>query len=223
MNLADSSAIIFDSDGVLVDSEVIHMAVERELLNELGLHYENDVYLSRFAGLSNADYYAELQADYAEQMGKPFPADFGEQLHKRTWPRIESELQAMDGVVALVRAFQGKTAVGSSAPIDRLTRKLEITGLLDLFAPHIYSADHVMHGKPAPDLFLHAAKNLGVQPKDCAVIEDSVHGVVAARNAGMVPIGFVGGGHVDRGLKDRLIESGAEIVVSSHGEIRDLL
>ncbi len=223
MNLAEFDAIIFDNDGVLVDSEIIHIAVEREFLEELGLHYDIEVYLSRFVGLSNADYYAELQADYAEQMGKPFPADFGEELHKRAWPRMESELQAMDGIVALVRAFQGKAAVGSSAPIDRLTRKLEITGLTDLFAPHIYSADHVTCGKPAPDLFLHAAKNLGIQPRDCAVIEDSVHGVVAARKAGMVPIGFVGGGHADDGLKDRLIQSGAEAVYSSHRELENLL
>lgn len=223
MSIAHCDALIFDSDGVLVDSEVIHIAVEQELLAELGLTYDHETYLSRFVGLSNPDFYAELASDYEARIGGSFPADFGSRLQKRIWPRIEAELRPIDGVARLVEAVGGKVAVGSSAPFERLTRKLDITGLSPLFSPHIYSVDHVPNGKPAPDLFLHAASQIGVQPDRCAVIEDSVNGVKAARAASMTPIGFVGGGHADAGLGERLKANGAAFVVSSHAEIINLL
>ena len=138
-------------------------------------------------------------------------------------PRIEAELTAIDGVAELVRAFGGKVAVGSSSPYQKLVKKLKITGLESLFAPHIYSADHVKAGKPAPDLFLHSAAQLDVDPGRCLVIEDSVHGVLAAIAAGMTPIGFVGGGHCDVGLEQRLLANGAEVVVTHHNQILALL
>ncbi len=223
MLFADCDALIFDSDGVLVDSEVIHMAVEQEMLAELGLYYDHETYLSRFVGLSNPDFYSELASDYATRVGGSFPADFGTRLQERIWPRIEAELCPIDGVAQLVEAVRGKVAVGSSAPFERLIRKLDITGLSPLFEPHIYSVDHVQNGKPAPDLFLYAASQIGVQPDRCAVIEDSVNGIKAARAANMTPIGFVGGGHADAGLGERLEANGAATVVSSHIEIVDLL
>lgn len=223
MKFSELDALIFDSDGVLVDSEIIHIAVEQELLSELGLHYERTTYLSRFVGLSNADFYSQLSSDYALHVGGEFPSDFGSMLQERLWPRIEAELQPIDGVADLVEAFHGKVAVGSSAPLERLTKKLEIANLFSLFSPHVYSVDSVAKGKPAPDLFLHAAEQLGAQPDKCAVIEDSVHGVIAARAAQMIPIGFVGGSHADSGLGERLKASGAEFVVSCHSEIHRLL
>ncbi|TAD80737.1 MAG: HAD family hydrolase [Sphingomonadales bacterium] len=215
--------MIFDCDGVLVDSEIIHVAAERELLAELGLAYEHEAYLTRFVGLSNADFHTELQLDYASLIGGEFPSDFGSRLGDIVWPRIEAELTAIDGVADLVHFFGGAVAVGSSSPYEKLLKKLELTGLQSLFAPHIYSADHVKAGKPAPDLFLHCATQLGVDPCRCLVIEDSVNGVRAARAAGMIPVGFVGGGHSDHGLEERLLANGAETVVSHHSQIRSLL
>lgn len=223
MALSDYDALIFDSDGVLVDSEVIHIAVERELLAEFGLAYDHETYLTRFVGLSNPDFYLELSSDYEAHIGGKFPSDFGSRLQERTWPRIESELRPIDGVAKLIEAFGGKVAVGSSAPFDTLTKKLDLTGLASLFSPHIYSVDHVQNGKPSPDLFLHAAKQIEVPAGRCAVIEDSVNGVIAAKAAGMMPIGFVGGGHADSRLAHRLEANGAAYVVSSHAEIIDLL
>jgi HAD superfamily hydrolase (TIGR01509 family) len=223
MLLKDAKAIIFDCDGVLVDSEVIHVAAELELLAQLGLVYEHEAYLTRFVGLSNADFCAELGSDYAKIVGDQFPKDFGTQLERIVWPRIEAELEAIDGVADLVHSFGGKVAVGSSSPYEKLLKKLEITGLQPMFAPHIYSADHVKAGKPAPDLFLHSAAQLDTDPSRCLVIEDSVHGVKAARAAGMTPIGFVGGGHSDSGLEHRLLANGAEVVVSHHSQIQALL
>lgn len=223
MRLNRPEAIIFDCDGVLVDSEVIHIAAELELLAHLGLVYEREAYLTRFVGLSNADFLAELRSDYAKLSGDEFPSNFGSQLEQIVWPRIEAELEAIDGIADLVCAFGGKVAVGSSSPYHELVRKLEITGLQSLFAPHIYSADHVKAGKPAPDLFLHSAAQLDVDPGRCLVVEDSVHGVLAAIAAGMTPIGFVGGGHCDAGLEQRLLANGAEVVVTHHTEILALL
>ncbi len=223
MRLNEHEAIIFDCDGVLVDSEVIHIATELEVLAHLGLVYERETYLTRFVGLSNADFHAELRSDYAKLTGDEFPSNFGPQLDQIVWPRIEAELEAIDGVADLVRAFGGKVAVGSSSPYQKLLKKLEIAGLQSLFAPHIYSADHVKAGKPAPDLFLHSAAQLDVDPGRCLVIEDSVHGVLAAIAAGMTPIGFVGGGHCDVGLEQRLLANGAQVVVAHHNQIIALL
>ena len=223
MQLSNFKAIIFDCDGVLVNSEVIHMAVERELLSELGLEYDHATYLLRFVGLSNPDYYRHLNEDFAERVGGIFHEDFGDRLEARTWPRIEAELSAIDRIAELLKALDRPVAVASSAPIKKLQRKLEITGLTRLFAPHIYSVDHVSRGKPAPDLFLHAAQALGVDPVNCAVIEDSVHGIRAAQAAGMTPIGFVGGGHADAGLPSRLKDSGAAIVATDHAQLLSLI
>jgi HAD superfamily hydrolase (TIGR01509 family) len=216
---SEFDALIFDSDGVLVDSEAIHLAVERELLAELGLFYDTETYLSRFVGLSNADFFSQLKADYALQSRVEFPPDFVDQLQNRVWPRIEAELQPIEGIAQLVETFAGKVAVGSSATKDRLLRKLTITDLMPLFASHIYSVDDVERGKPEPDLFLHVAHQLGVQPQRCAVIEDSVNGIRAARAAEMTAIGFIGGSHADSGLRKRLLDAGASIVASSHWEI----
>ncbi len=223
MPLSNCDALIFDSDGVLVNSEVIHIAAEQELLAELGLTYDYPTYVSRFVGLSNADFHSELASDFAKRIGGEFPRDFASQLQERVWPRIEAELKPMDGVEHLVSAFGGRVAVGSSASIDKLARKLEIANLDRLFAPHIYSAEHVRKGKPAPDLFLYAAEQLEVRPERCVVIEDSVNGVRAAQAANMTAIGFVGGGHADPALADRLKAAGAAVVASSHAEIIGLL
>ncbi|MBV7266220.1 HAD family hydrolase [Erythrobacter ani] len=222
MTLSGIEAIIFDCDGVLVDSEVIHIAVERELLAEDGLRYSDEEYLTRFVGLSNPDFHRELRGDYLSRADREFPYDFEERLQSRLWPRVERELKAITGVSELVDAFSGSVAVASSSPPDRLSKKLTMTGLADLFAPHIYSAEQVDRGKPSPDLFLFAAAALGVSPGRCAVIEDSLHGITAAKRAGMRAIGFVGGAHADVGLRARLLHGGAQFVVSGHDEVQKL-
>ena len=156
----DIRAIIFDNDGVLVDSEIIHIAVEREVLAEFGLTYSDETYKSRFVGLSMPDYLAEIDADHRAVSGQALPAEFVSQLRARGWPRIQAESQAMAGAADLLRAFDGPYAVASSAPLERLRIKLTLTELIHFFGPHIYSAEQVENGKPAPDLFLHAAQQL---------------------------------------------------------------
>lgn len=223
MDLSRIDAIIFDNDGVLVDSEVIHLAVERELLAEMGLIYDHASYLKRFVGLSNADYRVELNRDHVAKFGTPFPVDFGATLFERVWPRIEADLQPMPGIERMLSHVRRAIAVASSAPIKRLTRKLELTGLHDRFAPHIYSSDQVDKGKPAPDLFLYASRRLSVPADRCMVVEDSVNGVIAGRAAGMLTVGFVGGGHVDQAHAARLVDAGAHFVVDHHDALHAFL
>ena len=216
LSSSDFDAIIFDNDGVLVDSERIHVAVELELLKELGLDYSYGEYLSRFVGLSTPDFHAALSHDFEAKYDKPFPDTFSDDLHKRVWPRMEAELEPLPGISDLVERAGKPVAVASSASADRLNRKLVLTNLHDLFDPHIYSSQRVQNGKPAPDLFLFAAAQLGIPPQRCAVIEDSVNGVRAGRAAGMIVVGFIGGGHADERLGERLRDAGAHLISARH-------
>lgn len=219
MDHARFDAIIFDCDGVLVDSEVIHIAAERELLAELGLEYDLNTYITRFVGLSNSDFYAQLRKDYEIQCLGCFPANFGDELWTRVCPRLKTELKPVHGAEQLVKQFAGPVAVASSASLSRLTYKLQLTNLLELFSPHIYSSEHVSSGKPAPDLFLHVASRLDVTPARSLVVEDSVNGVMAGRSAGMFTIGFVGGSHTDLAHRDRLLNAGAHFVAKDYHDL----
>lgn len=216
------SALIFDCDGVLVDSEAIAIQAERDLLASWGLVYDFQTFVSRFVGLHNRDFYAALASD-AAALGVTLPEGFGPALQANNWARFETDLTAIDGVAEAATAFSGALAVASSSEADKLVRKLQITELHDLFAPHIYSSDLVTNGKPAPDLFLLTAERLGADPAGCLVIEDSINGIKAARAAGMTAWGFTGGGHADPGLAARLQAAGAHGVFASHGEIASAL
>lgn len=212
------SALIFDCDGVLVDSEAIAIQAERELLASWGLDYDFRTFVSRFVGLHNRDFYSALEDD-ADVLGLKLPEGFGQQLQANNWKRYEADLTAIAGVADVVAAFSGVLAVASSSEADKLVRKLEITHLHHHFTPHVYSSDLVKNGKPAPDLFLLTAERLGVDPDSCLVIEDSINGIKAARAAGMRAWGFAGGGHADEGLAQRLSKAGANAVFASHDEI----
>lgn len=214
-------AIIFDCDGVLVDSERIAVAVEMEHLGRLGLTYGHQDYLSRFVGLTNEDFHDALQSDHQALHGLPLPHSFFGDLKAACWARYESELTSFEGLLPLLDLFDGPVAVASSSSKELLHRKLEITALHGRFAPHIYSGDEVENGKPAPDLFLLAAERIGMKPSECMVIEDSVNGVRAAVAAGMPVWGFTGGGHADAGLAERLLSAGAGEVFSTFAELSE--
>lgn len=189
------------------------------MLAELGLHYETTEFQTRFVGLPNEAFYSELAKDYAKLEKGAFPADFHDRHNTEVWKLFDRDLEAIDGIRTLVEGYSGKVAVGSSSSLKSLPKKMKLTGLSDLFAPHIYSGDLVENGKPAPDLFLYAAARIDMEPQDCAVIEDSVNGIKATVAAGMFAIGFTGGKHADADLENRLYEAGARDVVSSHSEL----
>lgn len=212
-------AILFDCDGVLVDSEKIYVDVEREHLARIGLHYELDAYMDRFQGLGSEDFWSALDRDYRALGKGPLPETFGPDLDAATLERIDRELAEISGIKQLLEAHSGPRAVASSSRLHRLIHKLKHTGLLPYFDPHVYSGEQVQNGKPAPDLFLFAADKLGVSPSATLVIEDSANGVKAGLAAGMTVWGFVGGGHSHDGHAEQLRAAGAHQVVDSHDNL----
>jgi beta-phosphoglucomutase-like phosphatase (HAD superfamily) len=214
-------AVIFDCDGVLVDSETLALDVELEVLAELGLTFDRDDYVLRFMGLSTEAFHAAMDVEAQQRLGRAIAADV--RGSGRLREVMVAHLTEVPGATEAVMALRLPKAIASSGSRQGLERKLRQTGLWDHFAPHVYSADHVANAKPAPDLFLHAAAALGVLPADCLVLEDSVNGVVAARAAGMTVWGFLGGGHAHGRLGARLTEAGAQRLVKDWSEAAALL
>ncbi len=216
-------AILFDCDGVLVDSEKIYVEVERQHLARIGLDYDLDEYLTRFQGLGSNDFWSALDRDHRARGKGPLPETFAHDLDNATRERIDRELSEIAGIKQLLDSHDGPRAVASSSRLHRLIHKLQHTGLFDYFDPHIYSGEQVQNGKPAPDLFLFAAHNLGTDPETTLVIEDSANGVRAGLAAGMTVWGFVGGGHSHDGHVEQLTAAGAHRVVRSHDDLANLL
>ncbi|WP_346892541.1 HAD family hydrolase [uncultured Roseibium sp.] len=213
------STILFDCDGVLVDSEIIYIDVEREHLSRLGLTYSVQDYQQRFLGLTSTDFYKAVEDDYAALGKGALPAGFADGLDRATRERMDRDLVAVDGIRPLLEVYQGAKAVASSTRLNRLNEKLRQTGLHPYFDPHIYSGEQVQNGKPAPDLFLFAADKLQATAEECLVVEDSVNGVRAGCAAGMTVWGFTGGSHGDDALKERLFEAGASEIFSGHNDL----
>ena len=217
------AAVIFDCDGVLVDSEVIAVAVELECLAEIGLDYERQEFIERHLGQTMAEFYAALDHEHRRRFARPLPDHLPARVSERTSVRIEAELVAIAGVHATVTALATLKAVASGSAMARLEHKLRKTGLLDVFAPHVYSSEMVARGKPAPDIYLHVARQLAVDPKACVAVEDSLNGVRAAAAAGMTVIGFTGGGHCGPHHAARLKDAGAAHVTADMAELLEIV
>jgi HAD superfamily hydrolase (TIGR01509 family) len=216
-------AVIFDCDGVLVDSEVIALRVELAALAEIGLHYERHAFAERFLGQTNATFHAGLNDDHQQQFGKPLPENFGDQLAARIWAEMAGNTDAVAGVHDVVKGITVAKAVASSSSAFRLEHKLRHAGLFDVFAPHVYSGELVPRGKPWPDLYLHTAAQLKVDPAACVAVEDSVNGVRSAVAAGMITIGFIGGGHCSPNLAALLRNAGAVHVANDMPHLLEIL
>lgn len=204
-------AIIFDCDGVLVDSEVLAIRGERGALEALGLNYSPQDYVRKFVGLHDNTFFDALRRDYREAHKCDAPDDFEDQIlaGRRRERHLLTPVAGADAAMKKARQVAGAIAVASSSRAHFLQSKLERTELYGLAAPHVYSADLVDHGKPAPDIFLYAAEKIGADPKRCLVLEDSENGVKAGVAAGMTVWGFLGGGHIFGGHGKRLIAAGA--------------
>jgi HAD superfamily hydrolase (TIGR01509 family) len=203
--------LIFDCDGVLVDSEHLACAALAELMTTLGHSMTADEAMLAFAGRSLKDVLARAE----RLLSRPIPKDVGEQAAVQLMARFRRELQAVAGAKEAIAALPYRRCVASSSTPDRLMLSLDITGLSPLFGNNVFSAVEVANGKPAPDLFLLAARRLGEEPSSCIVIEDSVLGVEAAGAAGMAAIGFAGASHANQDLAERLAAAGAEPVIHS--------
>jgi HAD superfamily hydrolase (TIGR01509 family) len=183
--------VIFDCDGVLVDSERLSVSLDVRLLAGLGWPLTEAEIIERFVGRTDAAMRAEIEEHLGRDVG-PAWAAFGEEYVRL----FATELRPVDGVVEAVDAVQAAgyaTCVASSGGHDKIRRNLALTGLRERFGERIFSGEDVVHGKPAPDLFLHAAEAMAVEPARCAVVEDSRHGVAAARAAGMRAYAYAGG------------------------------
>ena len=213
------TAIIFDCDGVLVNSEEIALEIELAFLSEAGLSFDKAEHQHRFMGVTWPDYAAGIAAEALRQTGKPLRAAFLEELLERVHAAYEERLQPIPGMRELAAHTPQPKAVASSSHKDRLHWKLERTGLKPHFDPHIYSAEDVKRGKPAPDLFLYAAERIGAEPSTTLVIEDSAHGIKAAKAAGMIAAGFTAGGHCLAGHGAVLSEAGADLVFASLADL----
>jgi HAD superfamily hydrolase (TIGR01509 family) len=180
--------VIFDCDGVLVDSEPIAIRIDAEIFAEFGMPMSEAEIVERFVGRSPSVTWGAIE----EHLGRPLPADFSARTRAKFDAAYEHNLHAIDGIEEALDQITARTCVASSSDPDRLDHKLRLTGLFDRFAGRIFSAAEVQNGKPAPDLFLHAARRMGVEPGACAVVEDSQYGVQAARAAGMAAYGYTG-------------------------------
>ncbi|MFF0753074.1 HAD family hydrolase [Streptomyces sp. NPDC004267] len=181
--------VIFDCDGVLVDSERIAARVQVALGAELGWPLTEEEVVDRFIGRSHA----AIREQVAARLGEETAAIWSERFEQRHREAVDADLAAVDGLPEALAAITLPTCVASSGSHDKMRHTLGRTGLYDHFAGRIHSATEVSRGKPAPDLFLHAARSMGVDPAACAVVEDSRPGVEAARAAGMRAFGYAGG------------------------------
>ena len=211
--------VIFDCDGVLIDSEVIACRTDAACLAEVGIAITAEEIMERYVGVSMASMLADIQARH----GKVLPDDFAATLRRRIAAAFEVGLRPMDGVEAVLVALTSRVCVASSSVPERLLHSLSLVRLLHYFDPHVFSATQVSRGKPAPDLFLFAAERMGATAEECLVIEDSSAGVRAAVAAGMRVVGFVGGGHCRPGHAERLMEAGAAAVFDHMGQFGGLL
>jgi HAD superfamily hydrolase (TIGR01509 family) len=186
---APISLVIFDCDGVLVDTERIAVRIDVMVLAQLGWPMTEAEVVQRFMGRSDE----EMTADIEAHLGRRLPASWEEPFRHLYRQAFEAELEPVAGVVEALDAIATPTCVASSGTHEKIRFTLGLTGLYERFAGRIFSVSDVARGKPAPDLFLHAAGRMGVPPGQCAVVEDSRYGVDAARAAGMRAFGYAGG------------------------------
>lgn len=191
------SLVIFDCDGVLVDSERIGLRMDAFVLSELGWPMDEAEVVKRFVGLSSESIRQEIEAHLGRRLPDDWEADYGH-LYREAF---ETELVPVDGILEALDRITLPTCVASSGGHDKMRHTLGLTGLYERFRGRIFSVTEVKNGKPAPDLFLHAASRMGVDPTACAVVEDSRFGVEAARAAGMSVFGYAGGVTPEQSLK----------------------
>ena len=203
--------IVFDCDGVLVDSEVLSIKALTQVLNEASINITYQQVVRHF-GMKQTDILLKI----SEITGQDIGADVAARIWPTTREMFERELKAMPGIVAFLdRHPDARRCVASSSTLERIHNSLRLTGLTRYFEGAVFSSTQVARGKPAPDLFLFAAASMNVDPGQCFVIEDSRYGVQGAVAAGMTPIGFSGGSHIEPIHTQSLKDAGAETVAET--------
>ena len=211
--------VIFDCDGVLVDSEVISCRAHAETLTRHGYPITSDQVFDRFLGRSMRKTTLEIEAE----LGRPLPEDFHTQVYAEIFRLFAASLEATPHIEQTLAAITTPMCVASSGPPEKISTSLNHVGLYDRFAPHIFSAVQVSNGKPAPDLFLFAAEQMRTPPARCLVIEDSVAGVTGALAAGMLVFGYHGGSHCRPDTAETLRAAGATVTFDDMRQLPELI
>lgn len=213
--------VIFDCDGVLVDSEIIAARVEAELLTSAGFEISPEEIAETYSGMTFKDIMLRIE----EIAGIPLQASLLEQSERLVDERLRRDVQAIAGVHDAVLGVSGPRCVCSNSSLERLDLMLTATKIKPLFGNNVFSslATESRRPKPFPDVFLHAADAMGANPANTFVIEDSVHGIRGAKAAGMRVVGFTGAAHSYPGHADMLMEAGAETVIRRWPELGAVL
>ena len=211
--------VIFDCDGVLVDSEVISCRAHAETLTRHGYPITSEQVLTRFLGVSDR----EARQAIETELGHKLPDDFEQQVKTATLRSYADDLRLIPNIDTAIAAIDLPKCVASSGTPEKIRHGLTCAGLYDLLAPHIFSASQVKRGKPAPDLFLFAAGQMRASPERCVVIEDSIPGITGALAAGMTVLGFYGGSHCRPGYADTLRAAGAALTFDDMRQLPGLI
>ncbi len=208
--------VIWDCDGCLIDSEYLACGAAAEGLGQAGYPISTEDFIHRFAGSGWPEIKARLHQERGAAFVEAIPLDW---IGARQDRLFDEQLQAIPHVAAAIKAMDLPVCVASGSGMDRLEHTLKKTGLWDRFAGHVYSASMVAHGKPAPDLFLYAAAQMGVDPARCLVIEDGMPGIQGAKAAGMTVFGFLGGSHISPAWRERMKVASPDVIFD---DMRDL-
>ena len=211
--------VIFDCDGVLVDSEVISCRAHADVLTMHGYAITADEVFDRFLGRSTRQANLEIEAELGRKLPDAYHGDLQDELFRS----FEADLEAIRGIHDVLDRITQRVCVASSGSHQRMRVSLGATGLYDRLSPNIFSASQVKNGKPAPDLFLFAAGEMKVPAERCVVIEDSVAGIAGARAAGMAVLGFYGGSHCRLGYAETLREAGALLAFDDMRQLPELV
>jgi len=211
--------IIFDCDGVIVDSEILASTLVVRMLGPKGYTASVETHTRRYSGLKEVEILDLIEKDYGFQAPEDFLENFGVELRKA----FLTELQAIPGMVGLISSLDLPASVVSNSDQEDVIRNTRKVGVLDVFEGRVFSADMVENPKPASDLYLKAIEEIGLSPDEMLVIEDSLPGVTAAKAAGLFTIGFLGASHIFEGHGEKLIEAGADRLAANAEELRTLL
>lgn len=212
--------VIFDCDGVLVDSETVSIRVLLDGLRSKGLEMDEAEAYRHFLGRSLGTVTRTIREEFGIDADEVFLEDMRHELYAR----FRAELKPMRGIAETLDALSFRRCVASSSQPERIRLSLSITGLIGRLEPNIFSAAMVARGKPAPDLFLHAASQMGADPQNCIVIEDSPAGIEAGHRAGMAVFAFVGGSHAGTpGYRERIDALSPEVVFDAMPDLIHLV
>lgn len=209
--------LIYDFDGVIADSEALANTVLAEVVSELGVPTTLQDAYTRYMGKRFSEVISEIEV----AVGRRLPSKFSEDFQSRTLERFRQDLMPVGGATTYIETFAHlPKCIASSSSLDRIALCLDVLGMRTTFEPYVYSASMVSRGKPHPDIFLFAAKQMDVEPSRSIVIEDSASGVEAAAAAGMTVIGLLAGSHIQDGHRDRLNVAGAHHVVDTFAQAK---